>query len=381
MDNQPQDKQTEEKIDQTQLEDDSTPARESSDSRWAFLKSKKFWSITLAVIAIVGAGLFFWLKEDNQAQQQANQQTEDTPQAEETIDTSEQNHVDVTKLPLGNDMYSTSVKQGYVYSCQTSYNGGGAFTEGSWIDSEHGTWDLTKKISVDGNVSWPSAAWSANATSQTRKITSKDLPVSHNTGVFPVSSEDDAYSVDRNPNSIKAQTISFNVPKNPMQLSSPQCIGGEVGIALSGVLIFNAFDAGGRDAVATEVQDKCQGHPQEGSYYHYHGYSSCFEDKSGDGEHSDLLGYAFDGFGIFGLKGENGVELSSQDLDECHGHTHIINWDGQEVKMYHYHFTQDFPYTVACFRGQPSVKALSSNGGGQQMPAKPDVPPPGGPNI
>jgi len=195
------------------------------------------------------------------------------------------------------------------------------------------------------------------------------LPYGHNTGTYPVSSKDVAYNYDRNPNSIKQQTITFSVPKNPTTLSSPQCVGGEVGIATTGVLIFNAFDAGGRDAVAVEVQDKCDGHPQEGGYYHYHGYSTCFKDQSKDGEHSDLLGYAFDGFGLYGLKDEDGVELSSSDLDECHGHTHTISWDGQQVEMYHYHMTRDFPYTVSCFRGKASVNQLSAggrSGGGQE---------------
>ena len=48
-----------------------------------------------------------------------------------------------------------------------------------------------------------------------------------------------------------------------------------------------------------------------------------------DGEHSGLQGYAYDGFGIFGVYGEDGELLSTADLDECHGHTHEIEWDGE----------------------------------------------------
>ena len=43
--------------------------------------------------------------------------------------------------------------------------------------------------------------------------------------------------------------------------------------------------------------------------------------------------------------------LTNADLDECHGHTHTITWDGKAVVMYHYHATREFPYTVGCFRG------------------------------
>lgn len=273
--------------------------------------------------------------------------------------------VDLTHLPLGDGNYSTSAKKGYVYSCMTSFNGGGAFTQGPWIDATNNTWDLTQKAQVDGSVSWPNASWNISTNGQTRTLTGNDLPRNHTTGTYPISSSDDAYSYDRNPNSIAAHTISLTLPTTPTFLDAPQCVGGEVGMMLSGVLIFNAFDAGGRDAVAMEVQDHCQGHPQEGSYYHYHGWSSCLEDKTEATQHSALVGYAFDGFGIFGLKGDGGNELTSEDLDECHGHTHEVSWDGQTKSIYHYHMTQDFPYSVGCFRGKPVVKALSSAGGQQ----------------
>ena len=39
---------------------------------------------------------------------------------------------------------------------------------------------------------------------------------------------------------------------------------------MSGIPIYSAFDAGGRDAVATEVQDGCDAHPEITGQYHYH---------------------------------------------------------------------------------------------------------------
>jgi hypothetical protein len=45
--------------------------------------------------------------------------------------------------------------------------------------------------------------------------------------------------------------------------------------------------------------------------------------------------------------------LSTADLDECHGDTHSITWDGAAVSLYHYHATADYPYTLSCFRGTP----------------------------
>jgi hypothetical protein len=146
-------------------------------------------------------------------------------------------------------------------------------------------------------------------------------------------------------------------------------VSGEVGVLLTGVVLFNAFDAGNLDAVAHEVQDKCQGHPQQAGVYHYHSLSTCLEDieDSGAGEHSNLIGYAFDGFGIYGHRGEDGQVLSTADLDECHGHTHTVEWDGEQVEMYHYHATWDFPYVVGCYRAESVIQGPAI-GGAEQLP-------------
>jgi hypothetical protein len=276
------------------------------------------------------------------------------------------NVLDVTHLTLGDNKISSSPQRGYVYSCMTQFNGGGAQGTGNWINGD-GTWDLTKKLSVDGSVSWPHS-FTVSVLGNDRVFASNDLP-NHVTGNYPIAPSDDAYTIDRNPNAIQAQTISFSVPANPGIAAQPTCVGGEVGIMLSGVLIFSSFDAEGRDAVAHELQDSCDGHPQESGYYHYHSLSNCIPDSTTG--HSSLVGYAFDGFGIYGYYGEDGKELTNADLDECHGHTHVIEWNGQQVEMYHYHATREFPYVVGCFKGTPSVHGLTGNnpgGAGQGQP-------------
>lgn len=281
--------------------------------------------------------------------------------------------VDLTHLEVGDGKYSISPKMGYVYSCMTSFNGGGATGTGSWMNGD-GTWDATKKAVVDGSVTWTSS-FTVSLQGDQRVFTGNDLP-NHPTGNFPVDPSDDAYAVDRNPNSIQEQSITLSLPANPTAAAQPNCVGGEVGIMLSGVVIFSAFDAEGRDAVAHEVQDECDGHPQISGFYHYHSLSDCIEDTSTSG-HSSLVGYAFDGYGIYGYYGEDGAEVTNEDLDQCHGHTHVIEWDGQMVEMYHYHATHEFPYVVGCFHGEPAVRALSSGEGmnsgqqgqGQNQPA------------
>ena len=295
-----------------------------------------------------------------------------TEEAESHSDAPHTSDVDHAHVPLGDGKLSTSPQRDYVWSCMSHTNVSMA-TSLPWHNGD-GTWDMTKKLTVDGSVSWTSL-FTVSVQGNQRVFSTNDLP-NHLTGNFPISSSDDAYSFDRNPNAISEQSIVLQLPANPQIAAQPSCVGGEVGIMLSGVILFNAIDAEGHDAPANEIQDECGGHPQMSGLYHYHNLSKCIADTSTG--HSTLLGYAFDGFGIFGLYGEDGKELTNADLDECHGHTHVIEWDGQQVEMYHYHMTNQFPYSVGCYRGTPAVQG-PIGGGGQGGPQGGGQPPTGGP--
>ena len=100
--------------------------------------------------------------------------------------------------------------------------------------------------------------------------------------------------------------------------------------------------------------DLCFGHPYYGQY-HYHLYSwKCFPNQGLDPtQHSPLYGYAMDGFGIYGPRSLQGKLVTNAELDECHGHSHRIVWDGKEVDMYHYHLNTEYPYSLGCYRGTP----------------------------
>jgi hypothetical protein len=261
--------------------------------------------------------------------------------------------VDKTRLPLGDGKYVTQPKKGYVDSCITQFHGGGAFRDGPWIDAGARTWDLTKKIAVQGSVRWK-ASFSAKVVGSKRVLQGNGLPATP-TGVFPVAASDPAYQYDRNPNSIRSYTLVAKLPATPALAKSPTCAGGTIGVMRDGIPIYSSFDAGGRDAPAHEIQDACGGHPQITGQYHYHSLPPCLTDAGS--KHSQLLGWALDGFGIYGPRGEDGKTLGSAGLDACHGHTHTIVWNGKRVRMYHYHATYDFPYVVGCFRGAPITTA------------------------
>ena len=264
------------------------------------------------------------------------------------------------QLVLGDSKYGSVAKKWYIYSCVTSLNGWGAFKDGPWISN--GTWDPSKKtVTVDGNILRSNATFSMTDNGTSRAFKGNGLPVKTPTGEYPVKSTDDAYNYDRNPNSIKTQTISFSLPKNPTLAKAVSCLGmGPIGITLNGVMIYNGLDAGGRDAVAHEIQDDCDGHPEQQGQYHYHNMSRCLKDSTWSKEQSALIGYALDGFGIYGPKWANGKILSNADLDECHGITSEVMWDGKKVSMYHYVATAEYPYTIWCFKGTPVTIKTSS---------------------
>lgn len=255
-------------------------------------------------------------------------------------------------LPVGDNKYvtdATAVKAGVVYLCQAPNGTAGAQAAGPWFINNGTEYDISKKVAVEGNVEWD-ASYSTKITGDQRVITTNDLPRDHTTGVFPVQPTDPAYQYDRNPNHIAAQSLTYTLAASPKVATTPSCVGGEAGVMLTGIALFDAFDAGGRDAGAWEVQDGCNGHPQMSSEYHYHTLSSCIHDTNVD----TVIGFALDGFPITGPKVGTGNILTTSDLDECHGITSTITLDGQSVETYHYVMTEDFPYSVSCFRSTAS---------------------------
>lgn len=271
--------------------------------------------------------------------------------------------LDAAALPLGDGKISSEPTPGYVYPCMTHFRGGGAQHSGDWLGQA--VWDATRKIHVQGDVPWPDARFSIGTVNGVRQIVGNGLPINHTTGIFPVEASDPAYRIDRNPNAIAVQQITLNLPLLPEVAAKASCVPmGMIGITTGGVAIFNALDDAGRDAVAHEVQDRCDGHPQKQGLYHYHGPSPC---HAAEAENNALIGYALDGFGIYSNRDENGKELTNADLDECHGRTSRIQWDGQQVTMYHYVLTREYPYTLGCFRGRlpdggfPATRKQSPN--------------------
>ena len=258
-----------------------------------------------------------------------------------------------TELPIGDGHVSSTPEVGYVDSCQTTFNGAGAETDGPWIDTANDTWNMTTKIAVEGSVSWPNATYSVTSSGNSRIITGNDEPIDHTTGIFPIQSSDPAYQYDKNPNSIAPQNIDWTLPLNPIPLSTPKCVPmGAIGILNDGIVLFNALDSLGRDGGAHEVFDSCWEHPDSNNELHHHIVPACVYGTLAPNM-SELVGYATDGYGIYVETDSNGNMLTNSDLDSCHGRTSQVMWNGTEQDVYHYDATLEYPYTIGCFHAAP----------------------------
>ena len=301
------------------------------------------------------------------------------PQPQTQVTNSAGSVTDLTNLPLGDSHVSTSTAAvGSIFVCGSggAPGGGGTGKDGPWIHS-NGTFDLTTKLTVAGSVAWPTANVSITESGGQRVITGNNLPVGHSTGTFPIAVSDPAHAYDANPNHIAAQTISKSITLTPTVAAAPGCVnGGPIGYATTGVPFFDGLDAENRDAVAHEIQDKCGGHPNQDSSYHYHSASTCIP---GEKNHTPtLIGYALDGFGIYNGYDASGKQLTNNDLDACHGTTSAVTWNGSTQAIYHYVATAAYPYLIGCYKGGNVGASQRPGGGSAQRSAGACPPPPSG---
>ena len=226
-----------------------------------------------------------------------------------------------------------------------------------------------------------------------RYFTGNGVP-NHPTGLFPIPSDQPAYPWyaalpdpgGQYPNAsylpIEEYDLYMAVPANPVYSDTPTAIGEltfaiatQTGATFHVNLALTNDPNPFVDPIAGLPMDLCWGHPVH-MQYHYHGYSwKCFPNQGNANEHSPQFGIALDGFGVFGPRGDGGVLLTNNDLDVCHGHSGMIDWDGILTDMYHYHLNNEFPYGPGCFRGT-QIGVFSSNGDPSPPPSPASVPGP-----
>lgn len=195
-------------------------------------------------------------------------------------------------------------------------------------------------------------------------VHSHNLP-NHPTAVFP----DVARVLDGNPHYICEQKSTWYVPLVPQVNPQRRALTGietrfvlppgPIGVAVNGVVFFDPYDA---DAVpALWRLDRCCGHPSPLSQYHYHKYPVCVKSPWVDDgtSHSPLIGFAFDGFPVYGPYESSGVmakDVKENPLNE-------FNLHADEHRGPHYHVTPGkFPHIIGGYWGKMERLNLKAAG-------------------
>ena len=197
------------------------------------------------------------------------------------------------------------------------------------------------------------------------------------------------------PHSLAAQNLTIKFPRSPkVAATSTNVVNmlGTAGVTVSGLLIYPItegaipVESAFGDPYYNKMLDTCGGHTGPASEYHYHVLMTIAICNL---KNTAVLGYAIDGFPIYGPTGCLDVKCtkkaavksgyvqignpqknvwnaykysatpSSTVLDECNGR---VQPDG----TYGYHATLSFPYIFGCFKGTPTTQ---TGGAAAPMPA------------
>ncbi len=188
---------------------------------------------------------------------------------------------------------------------------------------------------------------------------------------------------------VPAKDYSAPIPLTPSLGTTPQTRDAALGVAVNGVPIYD-YTGGGEmtvedlyhtqtehDTLQTEQLDICGGHAGRGNDYHYHVKPVCMIEQMKNAGDAAIIGWAYDGFPIYGDNNPDGTHIALDVLDVCNGQP-------DATFGYRYHTSTEAPYIIQCLMGEvpdmrdlPRVAPMDSPGlfgGGQES----GVPPKGG---
>jgi uncharacterized protein (TIGR03437 family) len=150
----------------------------------------------------------------------------------------------------------------------------------------------------------------------------------------------------------------WKIPLNPAIAPAPTpVVDGPIGVAINGIPIFNPCTQGGTncstggDTKSLGQLDTCNGHSGRADDYHYHAAPNCLmAEQPASYWNTHPLGWALDGFAIFGYNDANGATAQRDNI--CGGNTNPVQ---NAPAGYSYHVTDAYPYVVNnCLTGVPS---------------------------
>lgn len=188
---------------------------------------------------------------------------------------------------------------------------------------------------------------------------------------------------------LKNQNYKFTIPETPVYSSTTTTNMGAIGVLLNGGVLYNPYEAN-KSTVATNDNfsvtvkgvtasfiDTCDGHPGPGGQYHYHGMPACLVAYATTGAAAQvtsvsdfssattpavattntaakkpvLLGFAFDGYGIYDNIDESAATIPVAALDACNGIFSPV--PGYAKGVYHYVLenVKSARSSLACYHG------------------------------
>ncbi len=188
---------------------------------------------------------------------------------------------------------------------------------------------------------------------------------------------------------LKDQNYDYVLPLTPKYSKSVTTANqGPIGIMLNGAALYNPYEANHatvatsdnfiatNNGVSASFIDDCDGHPGPGGQYHYHGLPSCLVAYATGGTASVasitstagstsagvvednaaskkpvLLGFAFDGYGIYDNVAMNGAAIAVAALDACNGIFSPV--PGYPKGVYHYVLenVKGARSSISCYHG------------------------------
>ncbi len=158
----------------------------------------------------------------------------------------------------------------------------------------------------------------------------------------------------------------------PSKAATPTSIDAALGVAVNGVPIYDYSSQGTNDLSAYDPKfdtlltgelDQCNGHSGRGDDYHYHASPTCMIAAMKNAGPAAILGWAFDGYPLYGSTNPDGTTIAAGELDVCNGKS-------DATFGFRYHTSSTHPYVFQCLSGTfdvangVRVSPLSKLGGG-----------------
>ena len=164
---------------------------------------------------------------------------------------------------------------------------------------------------------------------------------------------------------VPAPGLESPIPLEPVMANAVTTRDSSLGIAVNGVPIYDyttggelEMDAEGnttyderRDTILLGQLDNCGGHSGRGDDYHYHKEPSCMLAVMPNANDNPIIGWAYDGYPMYGKNNPDGSTIGASDLGPCNG-------QADETFGYRYHTSDTQPYIIKCMKGEVNEQDL-----------------------